>query len=154
MLQDDNGNWIEERDTLKQMANDFYQVLFSDDGIDTTWFQTVITFSQLQKDEVQHIRRLVEDDEVKSAIFSMSPWKAPGPDGFPVGYYQKFWGIVGRSVCDFVKSVWSNPQLLKDVNCTDICLIPKVDQPEHILQFRPISLCNTLYKIVSKVMTN
>jgi len=96
----------------------------------------------------------VEDVEVKRAVFSTSPWKAPGPDGFPAGFYQKSWGIVGKSVSDFVRIVWHNPQLLKDINYTDICLIPKVDQPEHIKQFRPISLCNTLYKIVSKVLTN
>jgi hypothetical protein len=84
----------------------------------------------------------------------MSPWKAPGPDGFPAGFYQKCWSIVGKSVCDFVKKVWLNPLIIREFNTTDICLIPKVDHPEHIQQFRPISLCNTLYKIVSKVLTN
>jgi hypothetical protein len=44
------------------------------------------------------------------------------------------------------------PGLIADVNKTDICLIPKVDNPEYITQFRPISLCNTHYKIVSKVI--
>jgi hypothetical protein len=38
------------------------------------------------------------------------------------------------------------------VNQTDICLIPKTTNPEFINQFRPISLCNTIYKVVSKVM--
>jgi hypothetical protein len=38
------------------------------------------------------------------------------------------------------------------VNQTDICLIPKVPQPEFVNQFRPISLCNTIYKVVSKVI--
>jgi hypothetical protein len=84
----------------------------------------------------------------------MNPWKAPGPDGFPAGFYQKSWSTFGRNVCDYVKHVWSNPLLLRDVNCTDICLILKVERPEYIQQFRPISLCNTIYKIVSKVMTN
>ncbi|MCH81151.1 putative non-LTR retroelement reverse transcriptase, partial [Trifolium medium] len=82
----------------------------------------------------------------------MSPWKAPGPDGFPAGFYQKSWGIVGKSVCDFVKKVWNEPSVIASVNQTDICLIPKVDHPESVSQFRPISLCNAIYKVVSKVM--
>jgi hypothetical protein len=82
----------------------------------------------------------------------MKPWKAPGPDGFPAGFFQKSWSIVGASVYDFVVKVWSNPSAIATVNQTDICLIPKIARPEFVNQFRPISLCNTIYKVVSKIM--
>jgi hypothetical protein len=82
----------------------------------------------------------------------MQPWKAPGPDGFPAGFYQKSWDIVGNTVCNFVAQVWKDPSRIAEVNQTDICLIPKVPHPEYVHQFRPISLCNTNYKIVSKVI--
>jgi hypothetical protein len=51
-----------------------------------------------------------------------------------------------------VRDVWRNPSHIVSVNQTDICLIPKVPQPEFVNQFRPISLCNTIYKVVSKVI--
>jgi hypothetical protein len=154
MLRNENGVWVDDEEVLKHMANEFYRVLFSNDGNEASWEQTQISFPRLDASEVQQIRGDISDEEIKSAVFSMKPWKAPGPDGFPAGFYQKSWSIVGRGVCDFVRNVWSNPTLLKEVNFTDICLIPKVDHPENIQQFRPISLCNTLYKIVSKVLTN
>jgi hypothetical protein len=154
MLRNLEGDWVEDEETLKQMANDFYQNLFTNNADVVQWQQTVLTYPSLSEAEVQQIRCDIEDEEIRKAVFSMNPWKAPGPDGFPAGFYQKSWNIVGRSVCDFVKKVWYNPLLLREVNFTDICLIPKVEHPENIQQFRPISLCNTIYKIVSKVLTN
>jgi hypothetical protein len=85
-------------------------------------------------------------------MFKMNPWKARGLGGFLAGFFQKSWSIVGNKVCGFVREVWSNPSLISEVNQTDICLIPKIQQPEYISQFCPISLCNTIYKVVSKVM--
>lgn len=59
----------------------------------------------------------------------MKSRKAPRPDGFLAGFYQKNWELVEKNVCDFVQYVWRNPSAISDVNNIDICLIPKVNQP-------------------------
>lgn len=84
----------------------------------------------------------------------MSPWKAPGPDGFPASFYQQSWNIVAQVTCDFVKKVWLNPHDIAVVNYIDICLLTKINKTEFVDQFRPISLCNTIYKFVSKIVVN
>ena len=43
---------------------------------------------------------------------------------------------------------------MTDINKTNISLIPKTNQPTRMTKFRPISLCNTTYKTISKVLTN
>jgi hypothetical protein len=126
--------------------------LFSNNQINREWLQTAITYPTLEQEERNRLAAPVSQDEVKNAVFGMHPWKGPGPDGFPAGFYQKSWEIVGGTVCDFVEHVWNNPSTIADVNQTDICLIPKISHPEYVQQFRPISLCNTNYKIVSKVV--
>ena len=69
-------------------------------------------------------------------------------------FYQKFWHIVGDDVTTAVLDFLNSGQLLKSVNYTHISLIPKIKSPDHMTQFRPISLCNVLYKLISKVLAN
>jgi hypothetical protein len=154
MLKDDNGQWIEDVDQLQKLASDFYRNLFSNDQLCREWHQTDISYPALTLSMKDKLNAPLADEEIKQAVFQIHPWKAPGPDGFPAGFYQKSWDIVGNSVCNFAKNIWHNPSSIADVNQTDICLIPKVNQPEYVRQFRPISLCNTNYKIVSKVIVD
>ena len=93
-------------------------------------------------------------EEVKVALFQMGPTKAPRPDGMNALFYQKFWHVVGNNVVLAVLDFLNNGNMLPDINHTNIVLIPKVKNPERMSEFRPISLCNVIYKIISKVLAN
>jgi hypothetical protein len=152
MLKGENGQWVDNVNQIRSMATDFYQKLFTMNQLHGDWYQTDVTYPRLSSEALGELSSPITNDEVRRAMFHMNPWKAPGLDGFLAGFYQKSWSIVGRKVCDFVKEVWTNPSIISEVNQTNICLIPKIQQPEYISQFRPISLCNTIYKVVSKVV--
>ena len=92
--------------------------------------------------------------EVSEALQQMAPLKAPGPDEMPPLFYQHFWNTVDKDVTSSILSWLNSGTLPNPINHTFITLIPKTDNPEYVHQFRPISLCNVLYKIFPKVLAN
>ncbi|XP_008242862.1 PREDICTED: uncharacterized protein LOC103341160 [Prunus mume] len=93
-------------------------------------------------------------EEVKDAIFQLGSLKTPGPDGFPAMFYQKYWLSVQDIIFRSAEEFYTGQSHIRDMNKTFIALIPKVLAPESTSQFRPISLCNTSYKILSKLLAN
>ena len=93
-------------------------------------------------------------EEIRQALFQMGPTKAPRPNGMNALFYQKFWNIVGDSVISAVLDFLNTGSMVPSINHTNIVLIPKVKNPKKMTDFRPISLCNVIYKIISKVLAN
>jgi hypothetical protein len=92
--------------------------------------------------------------EVKEALFHMFPAKAQGPDGFPAHFFRRHWDLCGPQVTSAVLRVLRGDDDPKVINDTIIVLIHKVENPEDLGQFRPISLCSMIYKIASKAVAN
>jgi hypothetical protein len=88
---------------------------------------------------------LVENftEEVAYALKQMAPLKTPGPDGLPAD-----------EVCQAIIDALNSGIMPHFLNMTNIALIPKVKNPTSVTEFRPISLCNVLYKLISKVLAN
>ena len=92
--------------------------------------------------------------EVHKALKQMYPLKAPGPDGMPPLFFQKFWstvgGVVTKTVLDLLNLGITPPKF----NDTHIVLVPKTNSPKRVTEYRPISLCNVIYKLASKTLAN
>ena len=93
-------------------------------------------------------------EEVEKALFMMHSDKSPGLDGFTAGFYQRHWELIGQDISRAVLAFLNGGEMASVVNSTVLVLIPKVRNPQNLTQFRPISLCNVLYKICSKVIAN
>jgi hypothetical protein len=90
--------------------------------------------------------------DIETAIKSFKPLKVPGPNGFHPIFFQKYWHIIGDSVTRYIQDIFRQQKIPQNLNSTLVCLIPKVANPESISQFRPIGLCKTLYKTITKIL--
>ena len=84
----------------------------------------------------------------------MAHLKAPEPNGMPPLFYHHYWDLVGDDVHQPVLTFLNSTSLPEHLNHTYITLIPKKKNPEYASEFRTISLCNVLYRIFLKVLTN
>jgi hypothetical protein len=92
--------------------------------------------------------------EIEEALNGIGDLKAPGLDEIPSIFYKHFWGLMGDQIKKEVLSVLNGEHLPRGWNDTIIVLIPKVKHPEKMKDLRRISLCNVLYKLISKVLAN
>lgn len=91
-------------------------------------------------------------DEVKKAMFSIGYFKAPRMYGLHAIFYKRFWPMLGDDLVMEVLNVVNSQVMPQGWNVTTIVMIPKVYTPEKVSQFRPISLCNVVYKVISKMI--
>ncbi|CAL8169219.1 unnamed protein product [Prunus armeniaca] len=153
-LTDRNGVWREDGAAVQEIVVDYFTHLFTANGrrredILLNTVEPCVT--QAMNDS---LLASFTEQEVKHAVFQMYPTKAPGPDGMPPVFFQKYWHIVGNDVSRAIINFLSSGRLLHKINFTHVVLIPKVKNPKDMTQLRPISLCNVLFKIASKVLAN
>ncbi|CAN6541779.1 unnamed protein product [Malus baccata var. baccata] len=114
-------------------------------GVITSSVQT-----RVSHDDNLMLTARVTEVEIQEAAFQIPPTRAPGPDGFSGSFYQDHWEVVGADVISTVKAFWQSDKLLKKLNHTNLVLIPKVACPKNMTQYRPIALCNVIYKVLAK----
>ncbi|KAK3183013.1 hypothetical protein Dsin_030299 [Dipteronia sinensis] len=95
-----------------------------------------------------------ESDEVRSSVFDLSLTKAPGPDGFQAIFFQKLWSVIGKDFSDVCLFILNDAAPIREFNFINVILIPKVHNPTSLNEFRPIALCNVVYKTVAKMLAS
>ena len=155
-LQDDLGVWHSDMVKVSEMAVSYFQNIFTSSSPSGEALATFLDGMEkvISNDMNAALLEEFSADEVFQALQQMYPTKAPGPDGMSAIFYQNYWDIVGPEVSQAIISILHSGFMLRKINYTHIALIPKVKNPKRITDFRPISLCNVIYKIVSKVLAN
>lgn len=85
-------------------------------------------------------------------MFGIGKDKSPGPDWFTSAFFKRSWSVVGKLVTEAVNEFFVNDALLKQLNNAIVALIPKGKHAPKVGDFRPISCCNVVYKVVTKIL--
>ncbi|KAL8151867.1 hypothetical protein V2J09_021675 [Rumex salicifolius] len=151
-LKDHAENRVVEKPDLENMVVTFFKDLYSLPSDASCMNLPRGGFPSIPCTDLLRLGVPFTDEEIRAAFHKMGAYKAPGVDGFQPVFYQKCWDVVRESVCTFIKEFFSTGHLPTGANETLIHLIGKVDSPELVSQFRPISLCNVLYKAITKIL--
>lgn len=100
------------------------------------------------------LTKLFSENEISDALFEIGPLKAQGPDRFPACFFQRNWAMLKEELIQGVLNFFADGVMPDGVNETTIVLIPKNNDPISIKDYCPISLCNVIYKVISKVLVN
>ena len=152
-LKNDQNQWCSWDNGLERTIFDYFNDLFRSRGCNGDFIFSCVK-SRVTEEQNSFLTRPFEPVEVKEAIFSMHPDKSHGPDGMNPCFFQQFWDLVGKDVIDAVLFNLNNCLMPTGLNATSIVLIPKTKKPERMSEFRPIALCNVLYKVMAKVVAN
>lgn len=101
-----------------------------------------------------NLRRPILEKEVSEVLKEMQNGKDLGPDGFNVDFFKVCWNIIKKDIVRVVEDSRLNRTILKVLNNSFIAIIPKQDNEKMPDRYRPIALCNVVYKIISKVVAN
>ncbi|XP_026434565.1 uncharacterized protein LOC113332106 [Papaver somniferum] len=142
-LKNTMGVWVSDRNDIASTLKDYFfymsRTTIPDDP--TEYFES---FSPCIADsENSMLTRIPDSDEVKHAIFSMQSWNTPGPDGYPPGFYQQMWDVVGDDIVRMVQSFFHSKHILKQINHNFTALIPK----------RTASLARLIFVLLVYVMS-
>ena len=147
-------SWCNSPSEMERMAASYFKEVYTKDPTVTPDVVLDVLVPRVTNEMNDRLLVPFYDDEISDALFQIGPLKAPGPDGFPSRFYQRNWGCLKEEIIVAVRLFFVTGHMPEGVNDTCIVLIPKVQHPVTLKDFRPISLCNVIYKIVSKCMVN
>uniref|UniRef100_A0A803PRY6 Reverse transcriptase domain-containing protein n=1 Tax=Cannabis sativa TaxID=3483 RepID=A0A803PRY6_CANSA len=155
-LLDENGNRVSSKSELAAAIHDYFAEIFTASTLDEV--ALVTTLNTIPSTVIAEMNATLltpfEATEVEAALHSMAPDKSPGIDGMSPMFYQHNWDVVGHLVTAAVLSVLNDGADPTSLNKTLITLIPMIKKPQRLQDFCPISLCNVISKLVTKVLVN
>ena len=153
VIETDEGDAVYEEPEIIEVITKYYSQMFTTNNTDpANIVEEAIRISISEEDSAALIK-IPTPKEIKEALFSVHPDKAPGPDGFSAGFFRTNWTIVGPAMISEITEFFRQGTLPNNINHTHLRLIPKITAPKKVADYRPIALTNVYYKIISKIIT-
>ncbi|GJY42770.1 RNA-directed DNA polymerase, eukaryota [Tanacetum coccineum] len=148
-----HGSWVTDPILVTSHIFNFHKCKFQNNVTNRPRF-TSNMFKKLTSLEVTLLDAPFTNVEIKEAVWNCGGEKAPGPDGFTFKFKNFYGDTVGNDFIDMVKHFERNGSIPKGCNSSFIALVPKIQDPLHLNDFRSISLIGCQYKVIAKVLAN
>jgi hypothetical protein len=154
-LKDSAGNMENTFEGMSSLGKNYFQNLFKAET--QASIEEVVQVAQFFPrfvDEADNrlLMEEVTEKELLEVLHSFQKDKIPGPDGWTIEFFLGCYEILGQDLLKMIEDTRISGRIPQSLNSTFLALIPKTDNPETLDDFRPISLCNCAYKIISKVI--
>lgn len=141
------------KEDLGRLAETHFRNLYSSEDIVVQLANWSEISPKITDDQNSILVRPMSIEEVREAVFDINPSKCPGPDEMNGYFFQQFWDSTKTKLMKMVEDFFRTGKLEEGINNTNICLIPKKMFAKKLDEFRPITLCNVAYKIISKLLS-
>ncbi|KAJ1383973.1 Ribonuclease H-like superfamily [Sesbania bispinosa] len=129
------------------MAANHFQRVFTSEGTQNVDVCLSNIPTLVTADLNKRLEAPVSEQEIKKVVDSLGSLKAPGPYGFNGLFYKTHWSTIRDDVCKAINQFFLDGSLPGAINETVVALVPKIQNPESINQYRPISCCNFFSKV-------
>lgn len=152
-LKDQEGRCHTHDQELGNILNSYFKDLFTT-GPFNTHLLVYLSFNTLSSTDCDLLTAPFSREEIYQTLHQLGKWKSPGSDDLPIGFYVDNWDLINNFVYDTILGILSGQVSIEKFNYTDLILFPKGKTQSIPVDYRPIGLCNVIYKIMSKTLSN
>ena len=153
VLEKSNGEMVYKEEDITKVIVEYYHTLFTSVVGERRDTVTHALQRMVTEDDNNKLTSRPSAQEIRDAVFSIHADKVPGPDGFSASFFHSNWEIIGQDIVREVQDFFDTGIIPPRINETNIRMIPKIQSPQAVADYRPIALCNVYYKIISKLLT-
>lgn len=139
--------WTEEPRQIEETFHEHFADIFKSEGVQNLEEVLKVILRVITNANIDFLTKLVLEQEIREAIFSLNSKKAPGKDGLNGLFFHHAWDSIKNEIISAIKDLFEHDNILVEANETTIYLIPKLLQDEKFGQYRSINCCKFIYKV-------
>ena len=149
-----DGSYSSNIFTILKEQVSFFETLLSSEGIDDNEEDDLLKHAnkKLSEDEKSFCDKDITEKEIETIIKTLKFNKSPGEDGIINEFYQTYWYLIKQELTFIIQYSFNNFRLPPSQYNAMISLLYKKGNREELSNWRPISLLNTDYKLVTKIL--
>ncbi len=155
-IKDKDGKLATGIDAILARQVEYYETLYTAEGMDVNSANVLLNNIEpsLSVIDMELCESEISFEECEKAVRQCKTGKSPGIDGITNDFYKMYWDVIGKDFVELINYMWGKQELCSSQYSGLIRLLYKKGNREDITNWRPITLLNSDYKVIEKVLAN